>query len=424
MDSVFTTKKIAYNTIFQLVGKVISMGITVLVTVVVARYFGRSSYGEFSLMQNWPALFFIIVDFGFNAVAVKEIAQNWKDAGKYFMTILWMRVTFSVVLIVLLSLLLMFFPYSGYLKTGIALSLFLILTQGLYATGNIIFQSKLRYDLSTYAYLAGYTAILFFTYMCVRFNLGVIAVSLSYVIGGLVTFAFMGFFIRRTYPDIKYIFDIKIAKDLVIKALPLGLMFLFSQISFKSDSILLSVLPIPSFLHLNNNDAVAIYSLPYKIFEVALVVPTFFMNSMYPVFIAKYKQGPKDLEYVFKKSISFLIFVSVIGSLAGIALAPYVINILGGSAFNMSSNVLRILLAGLLIYFLTQPLSWLLVTLGSQKVLPKIYLVSAFFNVFMNFLFIPKYGFYASSVITHLSEFIILILLFYTARKTWREKYA
>jgi len=424
MESVFTTKKIALNTVFQLVGKVVSMGITVLVTIVVARYFGRSSYGEFSLMQNWPALFFIIVDFGFNAVAVKEIGQNWQNAGKYFTTVLWLRITFSLILITLLSLILLFFPYSSFLKTGIVLSLFLILTQGLYATGNIIFQSKLRYDLSTYAYLAGYAVILLLTFLCVKLNLGVIPVSLSYVVGGFVTFLFMVFFIRKHFPDLVFTFDRGIGADLLRKSLPLGLMFLFSQISFKSDSILLSILPLPQNIGLNNNDSVAIYSLPYKIFEVALVVPTFFMNSMYPVFISKIEKGHGELSTVFKKTMATLFFAAIFSSVMGYIFAPLAINILGGSEFAASVPVLRILLLGLTIYFLTQPLSWMLVTLGNQKVLPYIYLVSSVINVSLNYLLIPRYSFYASSIITHLSEFTILVLLSIALYKTWRKKYA
>jgi O-antigen/teichoic acid export membrane protein len=78
----------------------------------------------------------------------------------------------------------------------------------------------------------------------------------------------------------------------------------------------------------------------------------------------------------------------------------------------------------LIFYYLTQPISWLIVTLGKQKYLPWIYLVSAVFNVTANYLFIPQYSFYASAIITHLSEFLILILLTIAALRAWRLKYA
>ncbi len=424
MSSDYTHKKIAYNTFFQLTGKVVSMGITVLVTIIVARYFGRNIYGEFSLMQTWPALFFIIVDFGFNAVAVREITNNWLNAGKYFTTVLVLRVIFSALLIAVLSIILVFFPYSAYLKTGIILSLFMILTQGLYATGNIIFQAKLKYDLSTYAYLAGYIVVLVLTLLSVKLNLGIIFVSLSYVAGGVATFLFMLVFILNNYRELEFKFDKSIAIQLLQQSLPLGLMFIFSQINFKSDSIFLSFLPVPTNLKLTNNDVVALYNLPYKIFEVTLVLPTFFMNSMYPVYLNKLRESPNSLLNTFKRSILILILMAVVSSIFVVVLSPWIINFLGGSQFHMSVVVLQILMTGLILYFLTQPLAWMLVTMGNQRVLPLIYLASAVFNVISNLIFIPAYSFYASAVITHLSELLILGLLYIAVVKTWRNKYA
>ena len=424
MSGDYTHKKIAYNTFFQLTGKVVSMGITVLVTIIVARYFGRNIYGEFSLMQTWPALFFIIVDFGFNAVAVREITNNWLNAGKYFTTVLVLRVIFSALLIAVLSIILVFFPYSAYLKTGIILSLFMILTQGLYATGNIIFQAKLKYDLSTYAYLAGYIVVLVLTLLSVKLNLGIIFVSLSYVAGGVATFLFMLVFILNNYRELEFKFDKSIAIQLLQQSLPLGLMFIFSQINFKSDSIFLSFLPVPTNLKLTNNDVVALYNLPYKIFEVTLVLPTFFMNSMYPVYLNKLRESPNSLLNTFKRSILILILMAVVSSIFVVVLSPWIINFLGGSQFHMSVVVLQILMTGLILYFLTQPLAWMLVTMGNQRVLPLIYLASAVFNVISNLIFIPAYSFYASAVITHLSELLILGLLYIAVVKTWRNKYA
>ncbi|KKS20461.1 MAG: hypothetical protein UU79_C0001G0115 [candidate division WWE3 bacterium GW2011_GWE1_41_72] len=40
-----TSKKIAANTIYQLIGKIVSLGITVLATVIITRTYGREIYG-------------------------------------------------------------------------------------------------------------------------------------------------------------------------------------------------------------------------------------------------------------------------------------------------------------------------------------------------------------------------------------------
>src|SRR3990167_7036362 len=139
-------------------------------------------------MQVWPAFVFIIVDFGFNAIATKEIAKDWKKAEKYFNTILYLRILLSCGFIFLMALLLQFFPYDEILRNGIRLNLLLILTQALYASTTVVFQTKLRYDLSTLGYVSGYVYILIAVVVMSYFKLSVALISFNYVIGGIISF--------------------------------------------------------------------------------------------------------------------------------------------------------------------------------------------------------------------------------------------
>jgi O-antigen/teichoic acid export membrane protein len=197
----------------------------------------------------------------------------------------------------------------------------------------------------------------------------------------------------------------------------------FSQINFRADAIMLSVLNLPAIFGYSNTRAVAEYGLGYKVFEVALVFPTFFMNALYPVLVRKTYEGPKVLLNVFLKSLGTLFACGLLFGLIGYVFAPFAINVLGGSAFVHSVTVLRILMIGLFVFFLTQPLSWLIVSLGKQKYLPVIYLISAIFNVIANFIVIPIFSFFGSAVVTILSEILILILLLCFVYRAWFLKF-
>lgn len=419
-----TTKKIASNTIYQIIGKVVSMSITIVTTLIVTRYYGREGYGMFSLMQNWPALFFIIVDFGLNAIATRELSKDFSKANKIIGNIFLIRIFLSILFILGLFISLSFFPYSSELIFGIRLGLIIILTQALFTTTNIIFQVKLRYDYSTIGYVSGYFLIMALVLIFSILKLDIAWVNFAYVLGGIVTFLLNISFLKKlnVYPDLTL--DKKICKNLLIESLPLGLMFFFSQLNFRSDSILLSILNLPKEQGLSSTEAVAVYSLPYKIFDVALVIPTFFMNSVYPVLVHHMQHSKQKLKETFFRSLYFLFISAVLIAVVGIIFSPFAIRVLGGNEFNQSILVLKILLSGLFLYYLTQPIAWLVVTLGKQKYLPFIYLVSTLINMGSNLYFIPKYSFYASSVITHISEFSILLMLIFIAHKSWKEKYA
>lgn len=419
-----TATKVASNTVYQIIGKLISMSITMLAVVIITRSYGRDGYGAFSLMQSWPALFFVIVDFGINAIAAKDVTEDWSKAGKYLGNILIIRFLFSLLLILVISLSLNFFPYTPDLRNGIRLGLFLLITQSLFSTTNIFFQAKLRYDYSTISYIGGYVLILILVLIFSYLRLSVTWVNFSYVIGGLLTFILSLYFVSKMGIKPDFSLDKKIWKYLISSALPIGIMFVFSQMSFKEDALMLSFLKLPPSYGLNNTESVAVYALPYKVFEVMLVVPTFFMNSVYPVLVNHMIEGEQKLKKTFTRAIYFLIGSGLAIGLLGIAFSSLAMKILGGEEFYQSTGVLNILSGGLFIFYLTSPISWLIVTLGYQKYLPWIYLVSFSFNFIMNFIFIPKYSFYAASWITVLSELIVLILLIIFARKSWRLKYA
>lgn len=420
-----TSFKIASNTIYQFIGKVATMSITILATILITRLYGREAYGQFSLMQGWPALVFIIVDFGLNAIATRELSKDFNKAGKILGNILIMRIVISLLFILVLSILLSIFPYSHALKFGIRLSLFLILTQSLFTTTNVIFQTKLRYDLSTLSLVAGYLVIFAAIVIFSQLKLSVVWISFSYVLGGMVTFLTALYYLNRMGISLEMALDKGTMKYLFWQTLPLGVMFIFSQLNFKEDEILLSVLTLPNKYGLNNTESVAVYALPYKIFEVALVVPTFFMNAVYPVMVRHMtEEGPGKLKKTFFSSIKVLVIAGVAAGGLGILFSKLAIDLLGGAEFGQSIIILKILLGGLIFYYITQPISWLIVTLGKQIYLPYIYLAAAVFNFIANIIFIPKYSFYAAAVVTHTCEVLILVLLILAARKAWKLNYA
>ncbi len=419
-----TATKIASNTIYQIIGKFISMSITMIAVMIVTRAYGREGYGSFSLMQTFPALFFVIVDFGINAIAARELSKDWSKANKYLGNIILIRLLFSLILVLLINFSLSFFPYSLSLKSGIRLGLFLLFTQSLFTTANIFFQVKLKYDYSTISYTVGYILILALVLTLSYFKIDVKWVNFSYVVGGVVTFLMCLMFINKLGVKPDFTLDKDLWKYLISSALPLGIMFLFSQVSFKQDSLMVSAMKLPSSYGLNNTESVAVYALAYKIFEVFLVIPTFFMNSAYPVLVRHMVEGKDKLQDTFSKVIKFLLLSGILIGILGVITSPFAIKFLGGENFNQSVLALKILASGLVIFYLTQPISWLIVTLGYQGRLPFIYFLSAVFNIVTNLIFIPKYSFYAAAVTTILTEFVILILLIFTALRSWRDKYA
>lgn len=398
-------KKITANTFYQLAGKGFRVAASVAVVALITRALGTAGFGDYVLATTVPAFLFLFVDFGLNAIFLREVSQDEKHMEK-FGSLFVLRLGLSVLFFLLGVGYVLVSPYSDLVKTAIILALTAVFAQGFFTSLNALFQHNLRYDLSVLAGVLSSTlgvalvvwgflrrsGLLFFigAWVLSAFTLAVLAFLLSKKLAGKFGLSFDRIFLRRLF----------------FAALPLGLMLVFAQISAKVDVFLLSLLDTPQ--------SVGIYGLADKVFESILVVPIFFVNALYPVMLRDRKRNLSVLWTRLKKGVFILLAVSLVLALGGFVLAPLVILVLGGEGFSSSILVLRLLALILPFFFVTAPLQWFLITVGKEKVLPIIYAAAAVVNVAINVLFIPRFSYLAAVSAVAFSEILILVLLLVT----------
>lgn len=412
-----TSKKVAFNTFAQATGKLATLITAFLITALITRSLGRAGYGDYSLARNFVLLFTLGVDFGLNAIVVREITRRKNIAQRYLGNLLSLRLLISVFFILLGIALLSFFPYSTTVKWGAVIALLILLPLGLYTSANTIFQTNFRYDLSMTALVLADLAVLFLVFSGVLKGWGLLFFLGAGLFGSVVLATISFLFVRRFGVHFSLGSDRKLWRFLLLTALPLGLMLIFSQINAKADLFLLSLLPLPAKLGLGSSETVGVYSLAYLIFANAISLPTFFMNAFFPIMVADHKEDWARFTRRLRKTILFLLGISVLGVGVGLVLAPWIIRIIAGSGFDQSIIALRILLLGLPLFYISSPLQWFLVTVGKERVLPFIYGMAAMVNIFLNLVFIPRFSYQASAVIVLAVEGLILALL---AVFSWR----
>lgn len=414
LGEVKLTRKVALNTLFQLLGKGVSLAVTLFATAFITRSFGEDGYGNFTLMTTFPAYFYLVVDFGMNAVAVRLMGEDRRENTLYFRSLYTLRVVMSLVFIAVALVFLPFIPFRtanlALVRWGIVLGLLTILTQSLFLSCNALFQKNLRYDRSVLASILGNIFTLVLVVLFLRRGFGLLWMVGSFVLGGVlmvfVSFVLVRLYVERLYPS----FNLSLWKKLLKPALPLGAGLLLMVVMAKADMFILSVVELPSRLGLSNERALGLYGLSYKVFENALVFPTFFINALYPIMIFQRKGDLRGLFWTVKKAGLFLLFFGLVFALGGYLLTPLVVRILAGPSFSGSVTALRLLFLGLPVFFPSALSVWLLVTLEKEKYIPPIYGLGALFNIAANLFFIPRYGFLAAAVTTGLTEVLVTAL--------------
>lgn len=398
------------NTFYQTLTRIVTSGSGFLITIIIAQSFGVLGFGEFTKVTAFVSLFYLITDFGLNAIYLKK-----EDEKLHFKDLFYLRIVLSLVLIILVNLIALLLPYgrdsdfgfSTQTKLGVFIFSFSILFQGVLYSSSAIFQKKLKYDFLLISSGIGSFLTLILVIVDSYFLKSVLNIYLAFLFGA-VTSALISIFLTRSKIT-PLSLDLKFTKNLFKESLPLGLMLIFNLIYFRIDIILLSVL--------RSTSEVGIYGFSYKFFDFLIALPLFISNSIYPLLLSK-----KEYSLIIVKKYFFIyLFLSVLLIVLFWFASP--LFSLVKSDFIASVLPFRILLLSLPLFFATSILQWSLIAWGKQKFLMYVYLISAIINICLNILFIPNFGYVASAIITGVCEALIFALLlwkFLKIKKIWK----
>ena len=386
-------KIVAANTLAQLIGRGISALTTLVVTILVARQFGASGYGDFVKITTYAAFFYLIADFGINAIYLQhDTVESWP-------ALVVLRLIGGVMLMVMALLLLMLLPgtvnqgYSPMVRLGILFFSPTILLQGMITTANAVFQKKLRYDLATWAIFFGSVSTILLLWRTTNMYFLVGAVGAGTLVTALVSYLYA----TKLVGPARFAPTVGQMKRLLIPSIPLGITLLFNLVYFRADSVVITLT--------RPTTEVGIYGLAYKVFEVILVFPTFFMNAVYPLMVS---QDDKKFREILRQSFIFLFLTSLLGVAAVWIAAPLVTFV--KNDFVESVGALRVLALGLPFFFVTSATMWGLIAKKKQTTLAFIYGASMLVNIVGNILLVPKYGFMAAAWMTVVGEGMVLVL--------------
>jgi O-antigen/teichoic acid export membrane protein len=367
-----TRVTIFVNTASQVVGKIASAATTVIISLLLANGLGKQGYGDFSKVTTYVAFFYLLVDMGLNAAFLQ---QQEEDANLTFQHLLGLRLVISVVASFLAVSLLSLLPqgqdqgYTTIVRIGIILYAGTIVAQGVITTTNAVFQKQLEYKRATIAVIIGSLitlgGIVFFG------STTLLGTLVIFLVGSWTTMALAIIFCRPFVPSVTPRFSSTYWRSLLVTALPLSITLVFNLIYFRIDSIVLTLTQPTA--------AVGIYNFAYKIFELPLVFPIFFMNALFPLFVKEITTNPQSFWRHGKESAVFL-GITAIGTTIALWIGAPVISIVS-PGFADAIVVVRILSLGIPFFFLSALTMWMLITIKKRQLLVGIYGLSMIGNI-------------------------------------------
>lgn len=421
------TRKIAYNTVVQIIGKSITTILSLFLVAALTRYLGVSGYGQYTTVFAYLAFFSVLADFGFFWILVREIANPETDINHATSNILTLRALIGVVVYLVAYVISFFIPQYALIRTGIGIAAFSTLFLALNSTFVGVFQNKLRMDMAAITDVLGRVIILAFTLYLIHIGSGLNLILWAYALGNVVNLLLSGW-LGRNFVKIRPAFDFGYWKKIFLETLPMAIVLILGLIYFRVDTFMLSLM--------KSSADVGIYGPPYKVLEMILLLPAMFMGNVFPV-ITRYIHTKDERVYgALQKSFEFLVILAVPIALLIIYDAKPVIRIVAGQAFVDAHTIgpvlghaansvlaLQILIIAVAFSFVSIIFNYLVIAVGKQSKLIWPNIIFVIFNIGANFLAIPHYSYIGAATTTVLTELLVLIFTWIIAAKYFTLKF-
>lgn len=415
------TRKVAYNTIIQIVGKVIVTAISLVTISYLTRYLGVAGYGNYTTIFAYVSFWAVIADFGFFWVLVRELSKPEADKNRIFNNVITLKIIFSLIIFTLCSLAGFLIPqYSWTLKIGISVIAASWFWMSLNATYIGLFQSQLEMYKTVLSEIVGRAVIFGGVVWLVLAHGSFQTILAVYILGNIINFS-LNFMWGSKYIRLRPAFDFAFWKIILIDSLPLAILSVVGVIHFKIDTVILSLMKGPL--------DVGIYGVPFKILEIATIVPGIFVGNVFPILTRYYHSQDERLNGSIQKSFDFLAILAMPIMIWLAVLARPLINLIAGREYLTTSTVnfygitiaapqvLVILAIYVGISFLLYIFSNILTVVNKQAAQIKPMIIITVINVLLNVIFVPRYSYFASAIIACVTVAIMFVWWFILAHR-------
>lgn len=364
--NIFQYKVLLENFSFLSVLQVSNLLIFLLITPYLFRTLGKENYGLVVFGQTIAAYFSILVNFGFNVTATRDISinrENKEQSSRIISMVLTLKGFLFIVSFITLSILIMFIPLLKNHPQVFFFSLILTLGETLFPVWFFLGIERMRYIAIINIITRILSAFLIFIFVKQAGDYMKVPVMLGL---GTILGAIIGLFIVfRKYHNNYVFYPVKDLRITLKENVPLFISNVSSQIYVNANKLI-----VGSFLGMQD---VAVYDIADKIVSLLKVPVQLIGQTLFPR-VAR----DRDVSFVKKSMLFVFVFLALIYT--GVFIySGQLIHLFSGSTYANATILLRILAVSILPICLSMFLAeLLLIPFGKLKDYARMRTVSLF----------------------------------------------
>lgn len=397
--------KIVKNASWIIAGKIAQMALSLVISLLTARFLGPANYGIINYAGAYIAFFIAFCNLGINSIIVKEFVDHPEQEGQILGTSLVLKIISSILSSIIIVLIVCTIDHGEKeIILVTALSSIGLIFQ-MFETFNYWFQAKMQSKVSALAMLTAYIVTSVYRVILIMTGKSVVwfalATSVDYLCVALILF-----YHYKKYGGTRLSFSWKYGKDMISRSYHFILSSVMVAIYGHTDKIMLK--------HMMDEIELGYYSTALAVCNMWCFVLQAIITSMQPSILEAFNKNDKTIfEQRNKQLYAIVFYLSVVVSTGITLLAPLIIRILYGDTFMGAVSPLRIITWYTAFSYLGVARNSWIVCNNTQKYLKYMYLVSAVGNVLMNLLLIPVMGTTGAALASLITQvFTIIIPLF------------
>ncbi|MBR4050021.1 MAG: flippase [Clostridia bacterium] len=391
-------------------GRVVQMGLSLIVGILTARYLGPSNYGLISYGSAYVSFFSALCTLGLNSVIIKDFVDNPEEQGEAIGSALLMRFVSSVMSAFMIVGFVAVFDSGEPLTIAVVALCSIGSIFHIFEIFNYWFQYQYKSRVTAVAALVAYVVTSAYKIILLVAEKSVcwfaLATSVDYIV--LAIFLLAAY---KKHDGKKLKFSRAKSRSLFNVSRHYLLSAIMVSIYGQTDKLMLK--------HMAGETEVGYYAIAMTICSIWTFVLQAIIDSIYPTILCLKDENYSKYEKKNRQLYAIVFYISIFVSLFFLLFGELVVNILYGAEYMSSVKVLRIVTWYTAFSFLGVARNAWIVSEGHQKYLKYMYVCAAILNIILNLVFIPYIGGVGAalaSLITQIFSSIILPLLFKSMR--------
>jgi O-antigen/teichoic acid export membrane protein len=387
--------RLATNASWLIGGEIISKVASFALIVILARGLGGREFGYFVFAISFFPLFLMFGSWGIDAALIRELSRDHARLSAFFSSGLLLRSVLGLAALLLAVALAPLLVEGMGALAGISLVGVALLFDELSRFIGAVFKAFERMKFHAFVLVINRFVSTGLAGIALLAGGGFVLVSGAYAAGSIGGLVFAWAMLRRRFPPIRLGDAARsIVGNLWRAGLPLGLASFLNMAVFRMDSVLLQALRGPV--------QVAMYGISYRFFESFLFVAWALGSALLPR-VARLGPGRASGRTVEVAVAAALAIYLPLAAGAPFA-AQWIITGLFSDRYAPAASAVYWLTGAAIFYAMAHLARMAVVGLGQRGAVARVALVALVFNIALNIVVIPRYGFAGAAAATFATE--------------------